>query len=64
VSLLVPKLAYIAINIVTLSIAVYKCSVLGLVPTSVDWALYLPVKEVWLHLTYHQPLEFAALLSF
>jgi len=45
-SLFLPKLTYIGINLVTLSIAVYKCSVLGLLPTTVsDWISYLPMKR-------------------
>jgi len=45
-SLILQKLSYIAVNLITVGIAVYKCSVLGLLPTTVsDWVHYLPVKQ-------------------
>ncbi|PRP81619.1 hypothetical protein PROFUN_01126 [Planoprotostelium fungivorum] len=45
-SLLPHKLAFIAIHLVTIIIAVYKCSVLGLLPTTAsDWSSMLPIKQ-------------------
>eukprot|EP01117_Protostelium_nocturnum_P005938 TRINITY_DN2136_c0_g1_i1.p1 TRINITY_DN2136_c0_g1~~TRINITY_DN2136_c0_g1_i1.p1 ORF type:complete len:167 (-),score=59.03 TRINITY_DN2136_c0_g1_i1:38-538(-) len=50
-SLLLAKLLYVAINMVTVIIAVYKFTVLGLLPTTAsDWSSYLPIKD---------PLEFS-----
>eukprot|EP01118_Nematostelium_gracile_P016701 TRINITY_DN697_c0_g1_i1.p1 TRINITY_DN697_c0_g1~~TRINITY_DN697_c0_g1_i1.p1 ORF type:complete len:183 (-),score=32.58 TRINITY_DN697_c0_g1_i1:175-675(-) len=45
VSLLAPKLAFIAINLVSLFIAMYKGSNLGLLPFSEsDWVSFVPTK--------------------
>lgn len=47
VDLTIPKLAYVALNLVGLGVALYKCSTMGLLPlTSTDWAAsMLQVKE-------------------
>jgi hypothetical protein len=45
-SLLQPKLLYIAMNLASLGVAVYKCASLGLLPTTPsDWIALLPVKQ-------------------
>jgi len=45
-NMLEPKAVYIALNLVALAIAVYKCSTLGLLPTTPsDWVSMLPVKQ-------------------
>jgi ER membrane protein complex subunit 4 len=44
-SLYIPKLTYLALQVLALAVAVYKCSTMGLLPlTSSDWVSYLPVK--------------------
>ena len=43
VDLKIPKLIFIALQILSLAVAVYKCSTMGLLPlTSADWVSYLP----------------------
>lgn len=59
-----PKLVYIGINLITLGIAIYKCSVLGLLPTTTsDWVHLISVKRVVLSslvFTHSlKPLEFS-----
>jgi len=45
-SLLEPKLVYIGLNVLSLAVAVYKCSTLGLLPTTPsDWIAYFPLKK-------------------
>lgn len=52
INLVGPKLVFILINLVTVGIAIYKCSVLGLLPTTVaDWVPLIPVQ---------QPMEYSA----
>jgi acyl-coenzyme A synthetase/AMP-(fatty) acid ligase len=45
-NLYIPKLTYLALQILSLGVAVYKCSTMGLLPlTSSDWVDYLPWKQ-------------------
>jgi hypothetical protein len=45
INLYIPKLIFISLQILSLGVAVYKCSTMGLLPlTSSDWVSYLPVK--------------------
>lgn len=45
VNLLLPKLLYIFINCISLTIALYKCWVLGLLPTTIaDWVYQVATK--------------------
>jgi len=45
-SLILTKLVYIALNLLSVSFAVYKCSSMGLLPTTPsDWVSVLPVKQ-------------------
>ncbi|KAJ1424391.1 hypothetical protein B484DRAFT_451534 [Ochromonadaceae sp. CCMP2298] len=42
-SLYIPKLTFLALQVLSLGVAVYKCSTMGLLPlTSADWISYLP----------------------
>jgi hypothetical protein len=42
-SLYIPKLTFLALQVLSLGVAVYKCSTMGLLPlTSADWVSYLP----------------------
>lgn len=44
VDLRLPKLIFVSIQILALALAVYKCSMMGLLPlTSADWISYLPI---------------------
>ena len=46
INLLLPKLLYIFINCITLTIAIYKCWVLGLLPTTIaDWVHQVAMKN-------------------
>lgn len=39
----IPKLIFISLQILSLAVAVYKCSTMGLLPlTAADWVSYLP----------------------
>lgn len=39
----IPKMLFIALQVLSLGVALYKCSTMGLLPvTSVDWVEYLP----------------------
>ena len=50
VDLRLPKLIYISIQILALALAVYKCSMMGLLPlTSADWISYIPKIEYLEH---------------
>lgn len=41
-----PKLIYIALQILSIALALYKCSTMGLLPvTSADWTNLLPEKK-------------------
>eukprot|EP01038_Epipyxis_sp_PR26KG_P008315 gene8315-11249_t len=45
VDLKIPKLIYIALQILSFGVAVYKCSTMGLLPvTSADWVSKIPTK--------------------
>jgi hypothetical protein len=47
---LLMKLGYAALNIVNVSLAVYKCNTMGLFPTTPsDWLEFLPHPVVCLH---------------
>eukprot|EP00126_Sphaerothecum_destruens_P009479 Sdes_comp20517_c0_seq3m15076 len=47
VSVTLPKLAYIALNLFCIGMALYKCSKLGVLPTSSsDWLAFLPHPQV------------------
>jgi hypothetical protein len=38
-----PKMIFVALQVLSLAVALYKCSTMGLLPvTSVDWVVYLP----------------------
>mmetsp|Transcript_17978 Transcript_17978/g.30241 ORF Transcript_17978/g.30241 Transcript_17978/m.30241 type:complete len:131 (-) Transcript_17978:89-481(-) len=42
-NLYIPKMTFLALQILSLAVAVYKCSTMGLLPlTSSDWLSYLP----------------------
>jgi ER membrane protein complex subunit 4 len=42
----IPKLIFLALQVLSLGVALYKCSTMGLLPvTSVDWVEYLPKVE-------------------
>ena len=42
-----PKLMYVAMQLLSLGIALYQCSRMGLLPvTSADWTSFIPVKNV------------------
>jgi ER membrane protein complex subunit 4 len=42
-----PKLLYIAMQLLSLGIALYQCSRMGLLPvTSADWTSFIPVKNI------------------
>ena len=43
ISLTLPKLCYLFLNIILVGIALYKCQSLGLLPTPADWASSLSV---------------------
>jgi hypothetical protein len=41
-----PKMVYVAGNLVSAAMGLYKCSNLGLLPTtSADWTWLLPIKQ-------------------
>lgn len=43
ISLVLPKLVFISLQILALGVALYKCSTMGLLPlTSADWTSLLP----------------------
>ena len=45
VDLKIPKLIFIALQLLTIAMALYKCSTMGLLPlTSSDWTVYIPSK--------------------
>ncbi len=45
VDLKIPKLIFIALQLLTIGMALYKCSTMGLLPlTSSDWTVYIPPK--------------------
>jgi hypothetical protein len=45
--LLLPKLAFVGLQIATMGLGVYKLGAMGLLPTShSDWLAFLPPKEV------------------
>ena len=44
--LMKPKLIFIAMQVLALAVAIYKCSTMGLLPlTTADWVSYLPPVE-------------------
>ncbi len=46
IDLKMPKLIYAGLQLLSLGVALYKCSTMGLLPlTSADWVSYLPVIE-------------------
>ena len=46
VDLKIPKLIYIALQGLSIAVALYKCSTMGLLPvTSADWTSYLPTRQ-------------------
>jgi hypothetical protein len=50
INLYIPKLIFISLQVLSLGVAVYKCSTMGLLPlTSSDWVSYLPVKPYLEH---------------
>jgi Protein of unknown function (DUF1077) len=40
ISFIVPKLAFLAVQLVGLSLVLYKCNTMGLLPTEADWAVF------------------------
>ena len=49
-NLYMPKLIFLALQVLSLGVAVYKCSTMGLLPlTSSDWVGNLPVKQYLEH---------------
>ena len=49
-SLFMPKLIFLSLQILSLGVAVYKCSTMGLLPlTSSDWVGNLPIKQYLEH---------------
>lgn len=43
----IPKLIFISLQLLSLGVALYKCSTMGLLPiTSVDWINFLPSKRI------------------
>lgn len=47
VSLFLPKAIFAALQVLSLAVALYKCSTMGLLPlTSADWAGFLPKKQL------------------
>lgn len=57
--LLWPKALFAAIQFVTIGIAMYKCSTIGLLPTQLDYAVSLPVHRVFrkIELTFQRILS-------
>lgn len=50
IDLKLPKLIFISLQILSLAMALYKCSTMGLLPiTSADWTGYIPAKEYLEH---------------
>lgn len=46
VDLVQPKLVYVAGNVASVAMAMYKCANMGLLPmTSADWTWLLPIKQ-------------------
>jgi hypothetical protein len=47
ISLWIPKLVFLGMNLALFGMGVYKCSTLGLLPTSEsDWMAFHPAREV------------------
>jgi hypothetical protein len=46
VDLFMPKAIFLALQVLSLGVGIYKCSTMGLLPlTSADWTQYLPVQK-------------------
>ena len=42
-----PKLIYLSLQLLSLGLALYKCSTMGLLPlTSADWTSFIPSKSI------------------
>jgi hypothetical protein len=46
IDLKIPKLIFLALQLLSVGVALYKCSLMGLLPvTSADWTHYVPFRE-------------------
>lgn len=46
----IPKLLYLCLQLLSLAVALYQCSRMGLLPlTSADWTAYMPPKNILEH---------------